>query len=261
MLTIGSLFSGIGGLELGLERATGARTVWQVERDPFCLRVLTRHWPDAKRYNNVETAKDLPRVDIMCGGFPCQDISTAGRGGGIQGARSGLWREFARLIGEGRPRVVVVENVPALASRGLAVVLRDLDALGYVGSWNVVSAASVGAPHLRRRLFIVAADADCVELRQQSEWHQGWINAIQRSREAIPVVDGDEWPFAEWNEGGHPPEVRRVDAGLFAGMDGPGGPRSLDAERLRALGNAVVPHVAEVVGRVVAQVISDLPSP
>lgn len=149
MTTIGSLFAGIGGLELGLERATGARTVWQVEADPWCRAVLAHHWPDAVRFDDVRTASALPAVDIMCGGFPCQDISAAGKGAGLDGARSGLWREFARLVGEGRPKVVVVENVAALATRGLSRVLSDLADLGYVGSWNVVTAASVGAPHLR----------------------------------------------------------------------------------------------------------------
>lgn len=176
-VTIGSLFSGIGGLELGLERATGARTIWQVEADPFCLRVLKRHWPHATRYDDVCTASALPFVDVMCGGFPCQDISVAGRGAGIDGTRSGLWREFARLVGEVRPRVVVVENVAALASRGLARVLRDLAALGYVGSWEVVSAASVGAPHLRRRLFVVAADSDCGAVRDERWWGEAWARA------------------------------------------------------------------------------------
>jgi len=253
-ISIGSLFSGIGGLELGLERALGARTLWQIEQDPFCQRVLARHWPDATRYDDVRTATALPVVDVMCGGFPCQDISVAGKGAGLAGARSGLWTEFARLIGEGRPRVVVVENVAALAGRGLDVVIRTLADLGYVGSWNMVSAASVGAPHLRRRLFIVAADADRVGVRDQSEWHTRWCDAFRWARENVSVVDGEEWPFAGWNGGEPPPSVRRVDDGLFVGMDFTRRER-LDGDRFSALGNAVAPQVAEVVGRVVKDLL------
>ena len=129
-LRLGSLFSGIGGLELGLER-TGMRTVFQVESNPYALAVLAKHWPDVPRFddvNDVHGVRDCPRglldvlgcprclpeCDVLCGGFPCQDISHAGEGDGIDGARSGLWREFARLVRELRPSYVVVENVPAL---------------------------------------------------------------------------------------------------------------------------------------------------
>lgn len=185
MTTIGSLFSGIGGLERGLEIAVGARTVWQVEADPFCRRVLARHWPHAERFDDVRTVRSLPTVGIMCGGFPCQDVSLAGKGAGIDGERSGLWREFARIIGESRPRVVVIENVAALAGRGLNRVIGDLARLGYMGSWNVVSAAAVGAPHLRRRIFIIAADADRCVVWDRAEWHARWCDALQRTRESI----------------------------------------------------------------------------
>jgi len=128
-----SLFAGIGGLELGLERAGLGTTRWQVEIEPFNRKVLAAHWPDAERFADVRdvSSADFPGCDVICGGFPCQDISSAGKGEGIDGQRSGLWREFARLIGEIRPRIVVVENVPDLAVRGLGRVLGDLCALGY----------------------------------------------------------------------------------------------------------------------------------
>lgn len=194
-LTIGSLFSGVGGLELGLERATGARTSWQIEREPFALRVLAKHWPAATRHTDVCTARFLPTVDIMCGGFPCQDISTAGKGAGIDGERSGLWREYARIIGESKPRTVVIENVAVLASRGLNRVLGDLAQLGFVGTWGVVSAASVGAPHLRRRLFIIAAHPERVELRDKQGWRGGacWARAREprHNGETGPATDAD----------------------------------------------------------------------
>ena len=157
-LSIGSLFSGIGGLELGLEWAGLGPTVWQVEQDPFCQRVLAKHWPDAQRFDDVRTvgASNLGPVDLICGGFPCQDLSYAGKGAGLAGARSGLWTEYARIVGELLPRFVVVENVAALAARGLDRVLGDLAALGYDAVWLPVRAADVGAPHRRERLFIVA---------------------------------------------------------------------------------------------------------
>ncbi|MCP4240208.1 MAG: DNA cytosine methyltransferase, partial [bacterium] len=130
-MNILSLFAGIGGLELGLERAGLGTTRWQVELEPFNRKVLAAHWPDAERFADVRdvSADDFPGCDVICGGFPCQDISSAGKGEGIDGQRSGLWREFARLIGEIRPRIVVVENVPDLAVRGLGRVLGDLCAL------------------------------------------------------------------------------------------------------------------------------------
>lgn len=157
-ISIGSLFSGIGGLELGLEWAGLGPTIWQVERDPFCQRILAKHWPTAERFDDVCTvgAHNLKPVDLICGGFPCQDLSYAGKGAGLAGARSGLWTEYARIVGELRPRFVVVENVAALAARGLDRVLGDLAALGYDAVWLPVRAADVGAPHRRERLFIVA---------------------------------------------------------------------------------------------------------
>jgi len=170
-LTIGSLFSGIGGLDLGLECALrdegfDVSTIWQCERDAWCRGILARHWPDALRYDDVRTVgTDAPRIDILCGGFPCQDVSYAGKGAGLAGERSGLWFQFARIVRDLRPRVVVVENVAALASRGLDAVLGSLSEAGYDALWFDLRASDVGAPHRRERLFIVAwrrdvADAD-----------------------------------------------------------------------------------------------------
>jgi DNA (cytosine-5)-methyltransferase 1 len=155
------LFSGIGGFSLGLERA-GMRTVAFCEIEPFCRAVLAQHWPDVPCYDDIRTLTadrlraDGIAVDVICGGFPCQDISTAGRGAGIGGERSGLWKEYARLIGELRPRYVVVENVSALLSRGLDVVLGDMATLGYDAEWHCIPASAIGAPHRRDRLWLVA---------------------------------------------------------------------------------------------------------
>ncbi len=158
-VTIGSLFSGIGGLELGLERAGLGPVLWQCEIDPYCRAVLAKHWPDATRYPDVRRLRgaELFPVDVVCGGFPCQDISQANPGGaGLDGDRSGLWFEFLRIIDEHRPRAVVVENVGRLLRRGLDVVATGLDDLGYRVEFARIRAADVGAPHLRERLFIVA---------------------------------------------------------------------------------------------------------
>lgn len=190
-LTVGSLFAGIGGLELGLERTGGFKTVWQVEIDDYATRVLEKHWPDVRRWRDVTTfpfdaecdeireqselqgqhqsaggtdglstvprhVSELWRVDLICGGFPCQDISFAGKGAGLDGERSGLWYEFARVVRELRPRYVLVENVAALLVRGLDAVLGTLASLGYDAEWHCIPAAAVGAPHIRDRVFIVA---------------------------------------------------------------------------------------------------------
>jgi len=162
-LTVLDLFSGIGGFSLGLERTGGFRTIAFCEIDAFCRRVLAKHWPEVPCYDDVReltattlAADGLVRPDVICGGFPCQDISHAGKGAGIDGERSGLWREYARLVGELRPDYVIVENVSALRSRGLDRVLGDLAALGYDAEWHCIPASAVGAPHRRDRIWIVA---------------------------------------------------------------------------------------------------------
>ena len=179
-----SLFSGIGGLELGLEAAVpGLRTCWQVEQDDFCRQVLKKHWPHAKRFEDVRTVEleHIRGADVICGGFPCQDISIAGKGAGLAGDRSGLWWEMHRLIGLALPRVVVAENVPALTGRGLSEVLCSLAECGYSSQWDIISAASVGAWHRRDRLFIIAYQTDSngdgrgfeIKREQEHEKQQG----------------------------------------------------------------------------------------
>ena len=156
-MNVGSLFSGIEGFGLGLERA-GMRVLWQCESDPFCRRVLARHWPGIPCYPDVSQLRgsDVESVDVLCGGFPCQDISVAGRGAGIRGEKSGLWSEMFRLTRELRPRYLLVENVAALIVRGLDVVLADLASIGFDAEWDVVRASDVGAPHIRERIWLVA---------------------------------------------------------------------------------------------------------
>lgn len=156
-MTFGELFAGIGGFSLGLERA-GMTCKWQVEIDPYARAVLNKHWPDVPKHDDVRTfppTHDDYSVDLVCGCFPCQDISYAGKGAGLAGARSGLWSEFARIIGKIRPRYVVVENVSALLTRGMGDVLGTLASLGYDAEWHVIPASAVGAPHRRDRVWII----------------------------------------------------------------------------------------------------------
>ena len=157
-LKVLDLFSGIGGFSLGLDRTGGFETVAFCEIEDFPRRVIAKHWPDVPCHKDVTELRgeDVGEIDVICGGFPCQDISVAGRGAGIDGNRSGLWRQYARLIGELRPRYVIVENVSALLGRGLGRVLGDLAALGYDAEWHCIPASAVGAPHQRDRVWIVA---------------------------------------------------------------------------------------------------------
>lgn len=197
-LRIGSLFSGIGGLELGLERAGVGRTVWHCERDSFARSVLAQHWPDVPRFKDVcelGVTVEVPEVDVMCGGFPCQGISIAGKGGGLDDERSGLWREFARIIGDARPRYVVLENSPAITSRGLGTVLGDLASRGYDAWWDCIPAAAVGAPHRRDRWFCIAWRAHTERPGRQrptgGRVPPAWGPRIQPSRLRRR---GDVWP-------------------------------------------------------------------
>jgi site-specific DNA-cytosine methylase len=210
--TIGSLFSGIGGLELGLERAGVGRVVFQVELDPFCRAVLEKHWPGVDRSVvdvRAASASVLPRVDVLCGGFPCQDLSAAGKGAGLAGARSGLWFEFRRLVAELAPSYAVVENVASGAKRWLCEVRSGLHELGYRTTALGISAADVGAPHRRERIFVVA-----YAHRGRSEGsdprHQGaGRGAAQQGGEALADTHGDDV---------------RVEPGGIGGQGGPGAP-------------------------------------
>lgn len=161
MMTVGSLFSGIGGLDLGFERA-GMTVAWQCEIDKAASTVLARHWPDVPNMGDVrDVGHSTPSVDVVVGGFPCQDVSVAGRRAGLDGERSGLWHEFRRIVGDLRPRWVVVENVPGLLSsnggRDFAVILRGLVECGYGVAWRVLDAQYFGLPQRRRRVFLVGS--------------------------------------------------------------------------------------------------------
>lgn len=264
-----SLFAGIGGFDLGLERTGGFETVAFCEIDPFCRKVLAKHWPEVPCYEDVREltaerlAADGIAVDVICGGFPCQDISTAGRGAGLAGERSGLWSEIARLVGELAPRFVIVENVSALLSRGLGDVLGDLASLGYDAEWHCIPASALGAHHRRDRVWIIAHP-------------NGEPTGALRSgnAEAQPVAcDGSE-VLADTISERQPRQGQSFVAGrkatyldrqtvdaLASGLGGIW--RSEPAlgrvaygipdrtHRLTALGNAVVPQIPELIGRAI----------
>jgi len=227
-MRIGSLFAGVGGLELGLERAGLWPTVWQVEKDPYASKVLAKHWPEAKRFDDVCTvgAHNLEPVDLICGGFPCTDLSVAGRKAGLEGRESGLWFEFERVVGEMRPAWVVVENIHHAWRKWVPVVRRAFWALGYTSVPLRLSAADVGAWHRRRRVFVLA-HADGANLRLLARRWSG----TGRQEAAQPQHDG-RWPG--------PPRVQRAPDGLPYGVD-----------RNRCIGNAVVPAQGEAIGRAI----------
>jgi DNA (cytosine-5)-methyltransferase 1 len=254
-MRVGSLFSGIGGLELGLERA-GMHITWQVEVNPWRREHLKKNWPNAAVHEDVREAskENLTAVDLLCGGFPCQDISLANtKGEGLEGKRSGLWSEFARLIGELQPRWVLIENVAALRSKrgGLPLVLQNLAALGYDAEWHVLPAGAFGAPHKRERLFILAYPAG---ERSQAilKADTGDVEALD-AQEGKPARVGGSSDLAFWRTGrqGSFWESEPDLAWLVDGVPD-------IVERISAYGDAVVPQIPEWIGRQVMQCQSAL---
>lgn len=162
--TVGALFSGIGGMELGLESTGFFETKWFSEIQPYSIQIMEQRFPGAYNIGDIKNVKwnEIEKVDVLTGGFPCQDISNAGKRKGIEGKRSGLWKEYVKSISCIRPKYVIVENVSALRRRGLDRVLGDLVSLGYDCEWNCIPAANIGANHLRDRIFIIAyPHTDC----------------------------------------------------------------------------------------------------
>lgn len=242
-MTFGSLFSGIGGFDLGFERA-GMTCAWQVEIDPFCRQVLAKHWPEVRRHDDVRTfpTEGDWSCDVICGGFPCQDVSALNyKGKGLKGERSGLWTEMLRIIRVLRPSIAVIENVPALAFRGLDSVLYDLAKSGLDAEWQTVPASLFGAPHDRSRIFILAypnskrfetdailgSEPPCPKGEEQAERLRRWPG-VGKPSNALPLR-------SRWCP----------DSSLCRMVDE--FPDRLD--RYRGLGNAVVPVVAEWIGR------------
>lgn len=234
MITHGDLFTGIGGTCLGFSRA-GIQTLWQVEKNPFCQQILAKNFPKIRRYADVkEVGKhNLEPVDIISGGFPCQDISHAGKQAGIrEGTRSGLWIEFHRIIRELRPKYALVENVGNILKNGLDRVLGDLAEIGYDAEWTCIRACRMGAPHRRERIFIVAYP------------YTGRLPHIFVAPRLYPFETPQSWQsFRTTNR-----EVWLTsECGLFRDDDGVS--RKLDQRRLGACGNSLLPQIAEIIGK------------
>lgn len=317
--TVGSLFAGIGGIDLGLERTGYFRTAWVCERDAYCQRVLAQHWPDVPVYDDVaDIGEDTPAVDVIAAGFPCQPVSHAGRRK-AQDDERWLWPHVERCIRVLRPSGVVLENVAGLFTAGFDDVIGGLAACGYNAEWDCIPAAAVGAPHRRDRVFVVAARPDVANVSTTGEWcptpmayaagagleganrksgleqragcgagreqqamadaTRVWGNGvhdnarelarpetarqsrngagetlmanasgIRRQGQGQPVHTGypATHPARETGEPEHGGEPREWPPEPNVGRVADGVPRRVD--RLRALGNAVVPQVAEYVG-------------
>lgn len=277
MLTVLDLFSGIGGFSLGLERA-GMRTLAFCEIEPYCQAVLRKHWPNVPIFEDITKLRgvDVGSADVICGGFPCQDISTAGKGAGIEGERSGLWREFARLIGEIRPRYALIENVPALRSMGLSRVLCDLAQIGYDAEWHCVPASAIGARHRRDRIWIVAySNASGYSAAQSSSAYIGQApNASCRAGSPCAagqiankgILANTEREGLERHNGGIvtsrlaarlAEDIRKSRSSNIGGWQvEPALGRVVDGfpgrvDQIKCLGNAIVPQMAEIIGRAI----------
>lgn len=262
MLTVGSLFSGIGGFDLGLERA-GHKVIWQAEIDPFCCKVLKKHWPKVVNHGDIKNIEwqQVEPPDIICGGYPCQPFSTAGKRRGENDPRH-LWPNMLDAICNLRPRYVLMENVRGHLSMGFGTVLGDLARIGFNAEWQVLPASAFGAPHRRDRVFIVAypngerlerpgAEQQATGFARGSKNAHGFMADTESGERRGPQPHdlstiygqtaklgkpfGASGPNANWWE--TEPNVGRVANGV---------PNRVD--RLRGLGNAVVPQVAEFIG-------------
>lgn len=222
------MFSGVAGIELGLEWTGGFKTVWQVEIDEYRRQVLKNHFPGVRRPRDVRTFLTRPHsqwaCDLICGGFPCQNVSQAGKGGGLDGEQSGLWTSYRNAIRDIRPPYVLVENVPALRWRrpGIERVLGDLASLGYDARWESLPAKAFGAPFEGDRVYICAANGTRCE--------NSWLFDIW------PEPEPGTWWLSE-------PGVCRVADGVSGQVGGGGG-----NVEVAALADSVVPWVAKYLG-------------
>ena len=254
MLKLLDLFSGIGGFSLGLERTGGFETVAFCEIDPFCQKVLRKHWPNVRQYTDIKTLTaaqlnaDGITVDVISGGFPCQDLSSAGQRRGITGSRSGLWAELFRLVSEIRPKFMLFENVTGLLSgdngRWFDTLLNDLAEIGFNMEWECIPASSIGAPHHRDRVYGVAYPNE-----------NGWLRIFSQANLKVRRDVGDnnwidwmgsgagQWSNWQTEKGcglSGQPIIARKNDGFSRWVD-----------RNSALGNAVVPQIPELIGRAI----------
>lgn len=245
MISVGSLCSGVGGIDLALE-SLGFTVIWQCDSDPCARAVLAHHWPNVRCYEDVrEIYGTAARVDLVCGGPPCQPHSVAGKRKGTEDARW-IWPEFARVIGALRPGIVFIENVPGLRSSGLRDVLADLAALGFDAEWGVFSAAEVGAPHIRKRLFVLAYANREGQLQQSGALEEERRRASNGGDEDVADADGVSGRARRpmhADEGGR---GRNADPGSI-------GPDVADADGLRLLRRALLQEASWETGVSAAQ--------
>lgn len=281
VVTHGSLFTGIGGFDLGFERA-GIKTLWQVENDKYANKVLTKHWPEVKRYGDIREVRSPERVDIISGGFPCQPFSVAGKQRGKQDDRY-LWPEMLRVIAQVKPRWVVAENVAGIIRLSLDKVLSDLEAEGYSVGAVVLPAAAFDAPHRGDRVWIIAHTTDSRTKNMRKGENEVLANSGRKLRKGSikQEANEDEAGKRDANKykrssGSSKPDVADTSAqGLQRGKRGSsersrpssqsrwpvepdvgrvahGIPSRVD--RLKCLGNAIVPQIAEHIGRMMRSV-------
>ena len=231
------LFAGIGGFTVGLDKLPNFRTVAFCEQDKECQEVLKKNWPDVPIYSDIkeltyeQLKTDGIKPDVITGGFPCQDISVAGRGEGLKGERSGLWFEYARLIGEVGPRWVIIENVSILRSRGLVTILQNLSEIGYDAEWHCITASYVGAPHQRDRIWVLAdPKSERVQGYRPSREQEPYPYAEQK----VSLCNGKGQRSTFWEV---EPNVGRVVNGV-----------QKRTHRIKQLGNAVVPQIPQFLG-------------
>jgi DNA (cytosine-5)-methyltransferase 1 len=242
----GSLFAGLGGFDLGL-RWAGFDTVWQVEIDRYCRKILRRHFPDAARYKDIAKcgAKDLSAVDIVTGGFPCHDISEIGKRAGLAGKHSRLWWQMHRIVCELRPPWCIVENVRAFRDRGADEVADALEKAGYA-VWPLVGGAGIlGAPHSRPRVWLVCHDADsCDAARGESARGLSTTEkrALDKARRDWRAVFGELAAAVG-------PDRHQAYGGIVRAVHGI--PEEL--QRLTALGNSCVPQIPMILGSFIRQ--------
>jgi len=258
------LFSGIGGFSLGLERTGGFETVAFCEIDKNCHLVLEKHWSDVPIYENIKDLnnerlkEDGIEPTVITGGFPCTDISLSGVGQGIIGKQSGLWNEMFRLIKDVQPQWAIVENVSALRSRGLTLVLQNLSEVGYHAEWHCISAAAIGAPHQRDRIWIVAyPDSSFISCPRRSSLLQRYVLAkTERNEKADGFVFDDTWKLSEGTINNFKAEHWLHQSPRCRIVDGI--PKRLDKNRLKQLGNSLVPQIPQLIGNAILEYEKDM---
>ena len=252
------LFSGIGGFSLGLERTGGFTTSAFCEVCPKARKVLRKHWADVPIYDDIKTLtaeklrNDGIEIDCITGGFPCQDISLAGKGEGIIGKRSGLWSEMFRLITDIRPRWVIAENVSALRSKGLALVLQDISSLGYHAEWHCIPASAIGANHQRDRIWIIAYSSS--QFYGSCKLYEGAGRESNNTKKRRAKIRGLFTTGNFTQRGNTKKQNCKVKSDFCRVLDGI--PRELDKgrqNRIKQLGNSVVPQIPELIGNAILE--------